>query len=170
MKRNLWLIGLIVLVFSCDQREDKIYTGRQISHTLNQANLSYAYRGEVVFKEMIDGGMEVNIRLSGEMGSDTYYLPSHLHFGGYDVPNAPIASVLKPVNLRTMSSTTILGKLSDGQELHFDDLEKFDGHVKIHLAEDGPDYQIILAAGNIGRISGATEFKMDEVTICSTYF
>lgn len=170
MKRSFWVIGMMVLVFSCDQREDKMYTGRQISHTLNQGNLSYAYQGEVVFKEMIDGATEVNVHLNGEMGSETYFLPSHLHFGAYNIPDASIAAVLYPVDLKTLSSTTVLGKLSNGQELHFGDLEDFDGHVKIHLAEDGPDYKIILAAGNIGRNSGAAEFNMDKVTLCSPNF
>lgn len=170
MKRCLWIIGFAVLILSCDRKEDEIYTGRQKSHVLNQANISYVYQGEVVFKERIDGGMVVNIRLNGDLGSDSYYLPTHLHFGEYNIPNAPIAAVLNPVNLKTLNSTTVLGKLSDGQNFDFDDLEKFDGHVKIHLAEDGPDYQVILAAGNIGRISDTSEFKMDEVTICSPNF
>ncbi len=114
MKCSHWIMGMVILVFSCDQKEDQMYTGRQVNHVLNQANSSYAYKGEVVFKEMIDGGTEVSIRLSGEKGADTYYLPSHLHFGGYDAPNAPIAAILNPVDLKTLTSTTILGKLSNG--------------------------------------------------------
>ena len=43
-----------------------------------------------------------------------------------------------------------MSSLTNGEKLDFDDLEFFEAHIKVHLAAEGPDYNVILVAGNIG--------------------
>jgi hypothetical protein len=92
-----------------------------------------------------------------------------LHFGGYDQANAPIAHLLNPLPAAQLTSTTQLGKLSDGRNLKFEDLSNFDGHVKIHLANEGPEYAVILVAGNIGAKARA-EFDPHRIAVCGKSF
>lgn len=46
-------------------------------------------------------------------------------------------------------------------------MKAFDGHVKVHLANDGPDYGEILVAGNIGRNFSAEQgFDPGKIAVC----
>src|SRR5690606_22543336 len=80
-----------------------------------------------------------------------HYFPAHLHYGAYGATDAPMAAMLSPVDLRTLKSVTVVESLASGESFNFEDVADFDGHVKVHLAADGPDYHIILVAGNIGK-------------------
>jgi hypothetical protein len=53
--------------------------------------------------------------------------------------------------------------------LKFEDLSNFDGHVKIHLANEGPDYSVILVAGNLGAKS-KVEFDPEKLAVCGKSF
>jgi hypothetical protein len=64
---------------------------------------------------------------------------------------------------------TVLGALSDGKTLDFDAMKSFNGHIKIHLASDGPDYGVILAAGNVGPKSTA-KFEAEKLAVCGNEF
>ena len=77
--------------------------------------------------------------------------------------------MLNPVSSNKLESTTLLGSLSDGRNLKFDDLAAFDGHIKIHLANEGPDYTVILVAGNLGPKSKAG-FDPNQVAVCGKTF
>ncbi len=169
MKNVFLLIGVLMLCFSCSQQEDEVYSKREARQTLHPANSMFKYEGEVIFKEMLSGEIEVVIELKGEKGYEAYYFPAHLHFGTYDTPDAQLAVMLDPVDIRTLKSTTVISELSDGTKLRFDNLDLFEGHVKIHLAADGPDYEVILSAGNIGGNLNGGEFNMENVTVCSPY-
>ena len=164
MKRLLLLLVLSFGLGSCADSEDKYYTGKSLEVALFQAS-TYTYTGTVEFKEVVGGSLELVLRLNGAKSSteDTY--PAHLHFGSYDQANATIAQVLNPVSASTLVSITQLDKLSDGRNLKFDDLAAFDGHIKIHLANEGPDYSVILVAGNLGPKSKA-EFNPYQVAVC----
>ena len=168
MKHILQLIGVLALCFSCSQQEDQVYTNREARHALHPANFMYAYEGEVIFRELLTGEIEVAIEMKGEKGDEAYYFPAHLHFGAYDTPDAPMAAMLSPIDIRTLKSTTEVGELSDGTKLRFDDLVRFDGHVKVHLAADGPDYNVILSVGNLG-INSNSVISMDNITVCAPY-
>ena len=39
-----------------------------------------------------------------------------------------------------------MSSLTNGEKLDFDDLEFFEAHIKVHLAAEGPDYNVILTA------------------------
>jgi len=168
MKHLFVLTGVLVLSFSCSQQEDQVYTNRETRQALYSANSAYTYEGQVIFRELLTGEIEVAIEMKGEKGDETYYFPAHLHFGAYDTPDAPMAAMLSPIDIRTLKSTTEVGELSDGTKLRFDDLARFDGHVKVHLAADGPDYNVILSVGNVGTNSNK-EVNMGNITLCAPY-
>jgi hypothetical protein len=164
MKRLLLLLTLSFVLGSCADPEDKYYTGRSLEVDLFQAS-TYAYKGKVEFKEVVGGSLELSIRLDGAKSITGDTFPAHLHFGSYDQADAPIAQILNPVSSRMLESTTQLGTLSDGRNLKFDDLAAFDGHIKIHLTNEGPDYSVILVAGNLGPKSKA-KFDPYQVAVC----
>lgn len=63
---------------------------------------------------------------------------------------------------------SIIRELSDGKKVRFDGLPQFDGHIKVHLAADGPDYNVILFAGKVG-MNSSEEIIMDNITVCVPY-
>ena len=166
--RNFFWIVVVLSVFSCGQ-EDATFKGRQITYPLSAANTDYLYEGTAIFKELEMGGVEVTLQLAGDRGEGAYYFPVHLHYGEYDMPEAPMAAMLNPVDIRTLKSVTIVDKLSSGEAFNFDDLGNFDGHIKVHLADDGPDYHVILVAGNIGKNRKTEVVVMDQVSLCRPF-
>jgi hypothetical protein len=168
MKKLLLLLSLSICIGSCKDADENQYSGRSIEFELFQAS-TFAYKGTVEFKELVDGNLELALRMDGAKSSTAYAYPAHLHFGGYDQTNAPIAHLLNPLPSKQLTSTTQLGKLSDGRSLKFEDLSNFDGHVKIHLANEGPEYGVILVAGNIGAKARA-EFDPDRIAVCGKSF
>lgn len=163
--QNFSRIVVVLFAFSCGQ-EDEAFIGRQVTYPLSAANADYLYEGNAIFKEMETGGVEITLQLVGDSGEEAYYFPAHLHYGEYNMPEAPMAAMLHPVDIRTLKSVTIVEKLSSGEVFSFDDLEFFDGHIKVHLADDGPDYHVILVAGNIGKNKQANAVSMDNISIC----
>jgi hypothetical protein len=167
-KLALYLLMAIVLV-SCQQDEEQKYTLNALEYNLYQGS-EFDYQGKVNVREMANGALELTITLSGKKDAGEYFFPSHLHFGGFDNPNAPIAYLLNPVDIRNLKSETILGPLSDGKTLTFKDFENFNGHIKIHLADSGPEYGVILSAGNIGKNDNSlAAFSREMITVCSPY-
>jgi len=165
---SLWLV--IALFFASCQQEEEIYTANSITYQLFQSS-DFPYEGTAVVKEMKSGALEILLTLRGADSREAYYFPSHLHFGSYEEADAAIAVTLNPVDIRSLQSRTVLGTLSDGNTLRFEDFKSFDGHIKIHLAEDGPDYSVILATGNIGKNPNSAElFHRESVAICTPYF
>lgn len=167
MRYFLLIFSLFFCLFSCSEDEENIYSGKQKEYTLHQANPEYAYEGAVTFKELKAGGLEITLQLLGERGQEPYFFPAHLHHGAYDTPNAPMAAMLNPVDIRTLKSVTVVHATAQGEILNFDALESFNGHVKVHLAEDGPDYQVILVAGNIGSNADSQLMDMGKITLCA---
>lgn len=168
MKRLLLLLTLSFCLGSCADSEDKYYTGRSLEVDLFQAS-TYAYKGKVEFKEVVGGSLELSIRLDGAKSNTEDTFPAHLHFGSYNQADAPIAQILNPVSSKKLASTSQLNTLSDGRNLKFDELAAFDGHIKIHLANEGPDYSVILVAGNLGPKSKAG-FDPNKVAVCGTTY
>lgn len=131
----------------------------------------FDYNGTLTVRELRDGKLEFGIQLEGAESSTEYNFPAHLHFGGYDQAEAPIAYLLNPVSSKELESTTVLGSLSDGSTVNFEQMKTFDGHVKIHLANEGPDYSVILVAGNIGaNFSAGVGFDASKMAVCGRSF
>jgi hypothetical protein len=170
MKKLAILFLFVTMLYSCEEKDDSRYTINEVSYNLFQGS-DFNYSGTVWVKELIGGELEMTLRLDGPKSDETYFFPAHLHFGAYDDIDAPIAFLLNPVDIRNLESITQLGPLSDGRTMTFEDFKRFDGHIKIHLADSGPEYQIILSVGNIGRNDNSIEaFNLDEMTLCSPYY
>ncbi len=171
MKKLLYPFIMSLFLISCNEdKGDPLYTGSEVTYMLHQSS-NFDYSGKLIVKELIDGGLELNIEMDGTKSEEVYFFTAHLHFGSYDDVDAPIAHLLDPVDIGTLRSTTVLGVLSDQTTLTFEDFKTFDGHIKVHLADSGPDYQTILVAGNIGlNDNSVANFDRGKITVCSPYF
>ncbi|AFL85475.1 hypothetical protein Belba_2945 [Belliella baltica DSM 15883] len=171
MKKLLYSLIIFFLIMSCeDDKGDPIYTGNELAYTLYQAS-DFNYSGKLIVKEAFGGELILEIELQGEKDNEAYFFPAHLHFGSYDEENSPMAFMLEPIDIRTLKSSTVLQTLSNGETLTFEAFKSFDGHIKVHLAESGPDYSVILAVGNVGiNAEENAEFKKDEISICLPSF
>lgn len=165
-----FLIGILLLGFSSCQPEENVINDAKSSYTLYQSS-DFDYEGKATFQVLDNGEIELLVQLFGDKSNDAYFYTGHLHFGSFDQEDAPIAQVLNPIDSRTLMSRTVIGTLSDGSKPDVEALQDFDGHIKIHLADQGPDYNIILASGNIGRNDNSREaFNAQKLMLCSPYF
>lgn len=166
--RNM-VISLIMfsLIWACGSDEKDIYTQNFVSYPL-MAGSDYDFNGVAIVRELTTGGVEIELILNGEKATEPYFYPSHLHFGAYDSPSAAMAQMLSPIDARTLISKTVITQLHDGSEMNFNRFTDFDGHIKVHLAEDGPDYNTILVVGNVGA-NATMNISLEKMTICSPY-
>lgn len=170
MRKLLFVLFLAITFVGCSETEPAIYTGNQKNYELFKSS-DFDFSGSVEVKELVSGGLEFTITLTGPKGDAITNYPAHLHFGGIDEPNAVIAAMLNPVNSATLKSTTIIKELTDGTKLNFKSFETFKGHIKVHLASDGPDYKIILVAGHVGNNSIRTSnFDRSKIAVCGNSF
>ncbi|WP_425638421.1 hypothetical protein ACPUEN_03295 [Algoriphagus yeomjeoni] len=169
--RNVIIVLLVLICFgSCTESDQDLYTGQRLDFQLFKAS-DFNYSGTFSVRELIDGNLEATIQLVGERSSAATTFPAHLHHGDYTDPEAPMALMLTPVSGDDLQSKTVLGSLMDGTKLSFEDMKIFDGHVKVHLASEGPDYQVILVAGNVGsNVDEVGGFDAGLITICSPDF
>ncbi len=171
MKKLVFFILSGFYFMACQPEEGEIYTANELVYNLFPAS-DYDYQGTAILREFLNGDLELTITLEGNKGDgEAYYFPAHLHYGAYDSPDAPMAAMLNPIDIRILKSTTVLGPLSRGETLRFDDFKDFDGHIKVHLADSGPDYAVILVVGNVGKNDNSTEsYQRENMTICSPYY
>lgn len=170
MQKLMLVTFFAICMFSCQQQEEERYTPNSVTYQLFQSS-DFEYDGTAVVRELKGGGVEVTLSLRGPKSNDPYYFPSHLHFGNYKESGAALAFLLNPVDIKTLESKTILGKLSDGTDLNFESFRNFDGHIKVHLANEGPDYDVILATGNVGKNDNSIEqFSRESISACTPYF
>ena len=125
---------------------DKDTTGRILIYDLASGS-DYDVDGTITFEEKKDGSLRATIKI-GATGESILH-PAHLHYGSY-TKDAEMAAMFHPVNGQTGESVTEMDELADGTVFDFDTLNDFDGHVKIH-GDDGPNKDLILAYGNIGK-------------------
>ncbi len=165
------LLGLLVTVglWSCSDSEPDLYTGEKIEFELFKSS-DFDFNGTLLVQELTSGGLEFTIQLEGAKSGNISY-PAHLHFGSYDQADAPIAQLLTPVSGADLKSVTVVNTLSDGSKVSFDQMKNFDGHVKIHLANEGPDYEVILVAGNVGaNFNPELGFDPSKMAVCGKDF
>jgi hypothetical protein len=151
---------LIIFALSCQEKEiqENNFTGNEITHQLIQSS-DYDISGIITFKERLDKSTLVEIQLEGTQGN--IYHPVHLHLGDINTPDADIAALLTPVYGENGKSETLLTSLANESKISYQDILQLDASVKIHLAAEGLDSQIILAVANIG--SNGTELAKDGV-------
>lgn len=164
--RTVYFIMLSMLL-ACSTEQEDIYTNNFISYPLI-AGSEYDFEGVANVRELRKGGVELELILSGEKTTEPYFYPAHLHFGPYDSPDAPMAQMLSPVDARTLESKTVINQLHDGSSMDFIRFSTLDGHIKVHLAEDGPDYNTILVVGNVG-VNADMSINLEKMTMCSPY-
>jgi len=165
-RSTIWFL-LLNLMVGCGSGQEDIYTQNSISYPL-VAGSDFDYQGVVTAREIRAGGVELELVLTGQKSSEPYFYPAHLHMGTYDSPNAPMAQMLAPVDARTLESKTVITQLHDGSAMDYNRFISFDGHIKVHLAEDGPDYNTILVIGNVGA-NANMRIELDKMTMCSPY-
>lgn len=166
MKKLILILMISSGLVACSEQEPDLYTGQQLEFELFKSS-DFDYNGTLSVKELRDGNLEFEIQLEGVSSSTEYNFPAHLHFGGYDQADAPIAYMLNPVSSKNLESSTVLDKLADGSKLTFEQMKTFDGHVKIHLANEGPDYSVILVAGNVGgNFNSELGFDPSKIAVC----
>jgi len=140
-------------------------TGNEATYALYQASL-YPVSGTVSFKEKKDGTTRIELKLSGTSGDLIH--PVHLHFGNVTVENADLAATLNPVLGNSGISTTDISMLGDETAISYEDLKNMDASIKVHLAEAGPDQDIILAGGNIGSAASSLSGGRIQIAICKS--
>jgi len=108
--------------------------------------------------------VDILVTLNTFSGSGSY--PVHLHYGDLSDPDAPQATLLSNFDGDKGQSLTTISTLADESAFTFDRVSDFDGSIKIHLAATGPDYDVIISAGNIGsnEIKG---FNLQSIANCS---
>lgn len=170
MKKLILALLITAGLGACSEGEPDVYTGQQLEFELFKSS-EFNYNGTLTVKELRDGNLEFEIQLQGAKANTGDRFPAHLHFGSYDQADAPIAFLLNPIESSNLESTTTLGQLSDGDRLTFEEMKSFDGHVKIHLANEGPDYEVILVAGNVGgNFNAELGFDPSKLAVCGKSF
>lgn len=149
------IAGLMFLMAAgCQENETTVndLTGNEVVNALQSGSV-YPISGTVTIKEKKDGSALVIVELHGTEGNIQH--PVHLHMGDISAPGAEVAALLTPVTGSTGKSETILTRMADETSITYAQLMKLDACIKIHLADAGPDRNIILAGGNIGSASNA---------------
>jgi hypothetical protein len=160
----LFIIGGLI---SCQENavSESEFTGRETVYAL-QPGSQYAISGTVTFKERIDGNTQVVVTLTGTEGNIQH--PVHLHFGDISAPGAEIEAVLNPVIGKTGKSETTLTQLANESKISYNQLLELSASIKVHLAESGPDRDIILAGGNIGALGKSITSGRTEIGVCKS--
>ncbi|WP_339816177.1 hypothetical protein [uncultured Imperialibacter sp.] len=141
------VIGLLAMVACKDEEIDPAaLTGKSVTYSLFTGAQDWGYQGDATLAERNDGNTLLTIELTGPSGTTQF--PAHLHYGAYSL-EADMAAMLTPVDAATGKSETLLTQLANGDEISYDELINFDGHIKVHLG-DGDNKSVILAYGNIG--------------------
>jgi len=170
MRKLLVILFLGISFFGCSENEPSSYTGNQLDFELLKSS-DFEFSGNLEVKELVSGALEFNLSLTGPKGDAGINYPAHLHFGTYDSPEAVIAAMLNPVNGASLKSTTIVSNLSNNTVLDFESFKSFNGHIKVHLAAEGPDYKVILVSGNVGQVaSNSSNFDSSKIEICGNNF
>lgn len=150
MKKGIIIIASLMLItfYACNENTQAVeFTGREYTYSLFKAS-DYDVSGTITLKEKTNGSTLVSIKLEGTEGNAQY--PVHLHMGSISEPDVEVAALLSPVLASKGKSESILTRLADESPVTYEELLKLDACIRIHLAEFGPERDIILAAGNIG--------------------
>ncbi len=150
---------------SSDDASVNKYTGKEISYSLFSGS-EIGTAGAVTFKERSDRTVDVIVTLDNSYQGN---YPVHLHYGDLSIPDAPQATLLADFDGEKNMSITNLSVLADETPFTFDSVDGFDGSVKIHLGRSGPDYDVLISAGNIGS-NVSKGFNLEGIANCSEDF
>jgi len=162
------LLSFLLIVQACQESNQALeFTGRSYTYNLISAS-SFNVSGAVTFKEKTNGNTLVVVELNGTEGNLEH--PVHLHLGDMSTPDADIAALLNPIIGNKGKSETLLERLANETAVSYADLLKMEAYISIHLAEFGPERDIILAAGNIGAAyeKQIQSGRRDNIAICKS--
>ncbi|WKZ58667.1 MAG: hypothetical protein QY309_12405 [Cyclobacteriaceae bacterium] len=165
--RKLAALVLGLAIFGCQESEQPVgeFTGNEVTYAL-QAGSVYVVSGVATIKEKKDGSAQVVINLTGTEG--TAQLPVHVHLGNISEADADVAALLNPINAANGKSETIVKQLADETPVTYAELVDINACIKIHLAETGPERDIILAAGNIGKAALDAASGRASIGVCKS--
>jgi hypothetical protein len=168
MRRNMKkvLVGMMLIAGWGCQDSDTVstdFTGNQTVYALQSGSV-YDVSGTATFKEKKDGSSVIVVNLSGTEGETQH--PVHLHLGNISAPDADVAALLNSVEGNSGKSETELTALADGGSITYTQLIALGACLKVHLADSGPERDIILAAGNIG--SAVSAKSSGGIAICKS--
>lgn len=141
----LFLTSISLVISGCnkdDSSSDSSSTSVKV-FTLSSVSNS-KITGKVTFKKNEDGSTTVLLEING---SSTDVHPAFIYFNNV-ATGGEIAITLEPIDCDCESSSTIVTTLDDGTPITYEQLLKFDGHLKIHQNEE--HLEIIITQGNIG--------------------
>jgi hypothetical protein len=167
MRKLIVSVAIAAAAISC-QENDQVkgdYTGREAVYPLVQASV-YEIQGTVTFRERNDGSTDIAVTLSGTEGAIEH--PVHLHPGNTTVDGAEIIASLSPVNGKNGASLTHLAQFADETAVSYADLLNLEACIKIHLAAEGPERDIVLAAGDIGTAHSDTISGRKGIAVCKS--
>lgn len=160
------IAGIVLMLFFGCQDNDGVttdFTGNETVYAL-QAGSVYPISGTATFREKKNGSAVVIINLSGTEGNLQH--PVHVHLGNISSPDAAVAAFLNPVTGSTGKSETVVTMLADESSVTYSQLIALGACIKIHLADSGPERDIILAGGNIG--SSVNARTSGEIAVCKS--
>jgi hypothetical protein len=140
-------------------------TGEQSMYELAAVNSS-GVSGTFTLAERMNGNTLAMISLTGTPTDGDH--PAHIHNGSVENPGGIVIS-LSNVDGNTGKSMTHIEKNDAGEEVSYDDLVGFNGHVKVHLS--AAELGTVVAAGDFGgnsaaRISYANDIRPILDTNC----
>lgn len=124
-------------------------TGEMMMYDLSEVGGS-GVSGTVKFEERMNHNTLATIMLTGTPMDGDH--PAHIHEGSVANPGGIVIS-LNNVDGNTGMSMTHIEQNDAEEDVSYDDIVAFDGHVKVHLSP--MDLATVVAAGDIGGNSGA---------------
>jgi len=140
----LFLVSMSLIISGCSKDDSSTKSSTSVKvYTLSPVSNS-KISGKVTFKKNEDGSTTILLEING---SSTDIHPAFIYLNNVET-GGQVAITLAPIDCDCESSSTVITTLDDGTPITYEQLLKFDGHIKIHQNED--HLEIIITQGNIG--------------------
>ncbi|MCM4173788.1 hypothetical protein DHD32_20135 [Arenibacter sp. TNZ] len=140
----LFLVSMSLIISGCSKDDSSTKSSTSVKvYTLSPVSNS-KISGKVTFKKNEDGSTTILLEING---SSTDIHPAFIYLNNLET-GGQVAITLAPIDCDCESSSTVITTLDDGTPITYEQLLKFDGHIKIHQNED--HLEIIITQGNIG--------------------
>tara|TARA_R110002051_G_scaffold274335_1_gene335067 strand:- start:19 stop:471 length:453 start_codon:yes stop_codon:yes gene_type:complete len=140
----LFLASISLAISGCSKDDSTAKSTTSVKvYTLSSVSNS-KITGKVTFTMNEDGSTTILLEING---SSTDVHPAFIYFNNAET-GGKVAITLEPIDCDCESSSTIITTLDDGTPITYEQLLKFDGHIKIHQNEE--HLEIVITQGNIG--------------------
>ena len=140
---SVLLVPLSWLIIGCTEELPNI-TGKNHLYELMPTS-DHNIDGHIKIRERFDGSTQLELVLENANPNETYLAYIH-HSNALD--GGAVAITLTPVDGHSQTSVTEISNLDAGNAISYEELLEFDGHLKIHSAEDPV---IFVAQADIGK-------------------